>query len=378
MESRTPTFSGYQRQRKTRFSVRFSEICSRLLITLGGIGTIVAIILVCVFLVWVAVPLMFGSKSHSRPTVTTTWKEKPLAVGMDEDQLLGWILLPDGTLVGYRLDNGTQVSSEKLFPELQITAVSPPNRNNQLLLGFEDGTMSLGTIQVEATIVPEEQNKPDLNSISVGIAVIQKNSLMTRRANGQLISLSVKASFDTPMVVSPDKPLRLLDISHRPSGPIIASLAADGILRVSDVYETKNLITGKVTRKLTSGEFNLGKSNQFPDYLFVNGVGDNVYLLWKTGTLRRINIQDIMNPAIVQDLQVVPDRVQVTAAQFLIGKATLLIGDSRGTVSAWFRIRPPGYTQGDASILQNAHKYQASSASVTALATSSRSRILGT
>ena len=86
MESKTPTFSGYQRQRKTRLSVRMGEIFSRLLITLGGIGTIIAIVLVCVFLVWVAVPLFFGSQSTPKPAQKLALTATPLLQGVDSEQ----------------------------------------------------------------------------------------------------------------------------------------------------------------------------------------------------------------------------------------------------------------------------------------------------
>src|SRR6516164_4883099 len=113
MSSAQPHFTGYQRQRKTRMSVRFWEIFSRGLIAGGGIGTIVAIILVAVFLVWVASPLFFGATFQETATYKAPWNQvvgqavpaasnrQPglLQFGTDPDQVLGWALLADGTII---------------------------------------------------------------------------------------------------------------------------------------------------------------------------------------------------------------------------------------------------------------------------------------
>jgi phosphate transport system permease protein len=60
MDAKQP-FAGYRRRRKTRRSVRLGEVLSRLFITVGGIGTILAVAMVGIFLVWVAAPLFGGA-----------------------------------------------------------------------------------------------------------------------------------------------------------------------------------------------------------------------------------------------------------------------------------------------------------------------------
>ena len=51
------TFTGRPRRRRTHSWVRTGDWFARTVITLGGIGTIVAVLLVAVFLLSVAVPL---------------------------------------------------------------------------------------------------------------------------------------------------------------------------------------------------------------------------------------------------------------------------------------------------------------------------------
>ena len=73
------SFTGHPRRRlKTRWSVWLGEILSRLLITVGGIGTIVAVALVCVFLVWVVYPLFLGATARPAGNFLIPAEARPL------------------------------------------------------------------------------------------------------------------------------------------------------------------------------------------------------------------------------------------------------------------------------------------------------------
>ena len=106
MQPRAP-YSGYARRRTTSRLVRVSEVLSRVFITLGGLGTIVAVGTVCVFLVWVVVPLFEGTTVKPAGTVPPPERhDSPLLTGVDQYQVLLWAIFPDGTVVISRLDNG--------------------------------------------------------------------------------------------------------------------------------------------------------------------------------------------------------------------------------------------------------------------------------
>ena len=51
------SFTGRTRRRRTRWAVRAMDKLAHGLIVGGGIGTIVAVSMVCVFLLWVVLPL---------------------------------------------------------------------------------------------------------------------------------------------------------------------------------------------------------------------------------------------------------------------------------------------------------------------------------
>jgi phosphate transport system permease protein len=51
------------------------------------------------------------------------------------------------------------------------------------------------------------------------------------------------------------------------------------------------------------------------------------------------DIVDRNNPFLIEEVNLVGEGVRVTAAQFLVGSRSLIVGGSDGTVSQWFLVR---------------------------------------
>src|SRR5688572_13050372 len=94
-------FSGRRRRMKTSPLVKFGDRCARLLITVGGIGTIVAVLLICVFLVQVVIPLFFSPEMKAEKSVIVSeqnWLDfAPRDVQLLERGDTGWATAPDGS-----------------------------------------------------------------------------------------------------------------------------------------------------------------------------------------------------------------------------------------------------------------------------------------
>src|SRR6187431_2092123 len=113
-----------RRRRETRASVRVAERVAKLLISIGGIGTILAVTLILFFLVWVVAPLFAGAKATSLVAETLpggTERAKGTGfspgphVAVDEHRLLGATLDTDGSLSLWRPDTGALLKRRKLF-----------------------------------------------------------------------------------------------------------------------------------------------------------------------------------------------------------------------------------------------------------------------
>jgi phosphate transport system permease protein len=377
METRKP-FTGHSRRRKTSRFVRFGEVASRLLITVGGIGTIIAVTLVCVFLVWVMYPLFLpASIKEDRSIPHTESAERPLKVGMDENQELGWSLFSDGSLAVFRLDNGRPLDRKSLFGGVAPKAISSVGRGGEIAFGFADGTIQWGRIGFTSRFLQPEESPAEVRDLRVGESAEFESGLVTRTPQGRLWAQRIKIQLEPPIKPEEADAVRLIDLSMNGSDPMISAFTANGKLRTIFMTTRDDLLTGEKVKEQVSGEMVFDPREKPPDHLLLSGAGDSVFLVWDTGQLVRINTQVPENPTIAEEVDLLAqDGLMVTALQFLIGKSTLLVGDSSGRVRAWFRIKPEGARTPDGTILVPAHELAGPKSAVTALAASSQTRMM--
>ena len=148
------------------------------LVAVGGIGTIVAVLLVCVFLVSEVVPLFLPAKVEATnslngaigTTPTATAKVgPPIRLGMDEFGGLGWALFADGRVRCFRLDNGHLLND--LSPEQTklagMTTVALSTDGQQAVFGFRDGKLQVGRIGFETRFVEPAVVPADVRDMAI-------------------------------------------------------------------------------------------------------------------------------------------------------------------------------------------------------------------
>jgi phosphate transport system permease protein len=240
------------------------------------------------------------------------------------------------------------------------------------VVGFQDGSLRTGKINVLARVLEGSDIPPALSALPNNSFQAHENGIAHRNTAGTLRHYQLKAEFDEPIKAPAPGAIALVDLTIRPNGPVIGSLAADGTLRISETTTRENYLTGETVRELNGGSIKIPPRGQLglPTHVLVNGVADSVYLAWKDGHLLRVNTANINKPLIAEEMSLVEAPAKLTALQFMIGKATLISGDSTGRVRAWFRTPAP-----DAKLV-NAHELPVGTAAVSSFAVSSRSRVM--
>jgi len=373
-------FTGRERQLRNRASVKVVDRVSRWLISVGGIGTIVSVLLVGVFLVWVVVPLFLpasvsGATSIDLSAAAGTRAPRHLAV--DEYRLLGWTILDDSTLIVFRLDNGKVLERRRLFTRPVPTAASFTVGSNDVAFGFQDGSVRLGKIDFKTRFLESDEITPELRALKVGGVREREGGLVAKTPEGQFRLQRVTARFEDPIPPRSPVPIVLVDQTITSSGPVYATLTADGKLHINAVEKTHNMMTDEMEVELTSGIVPLDTGTRgLPEFLKVSGLGDSLYVIWPDGHSIRYIVRDPEKPrmAEVRDLEPGPGRI--TCLTWLLGRNTLLTGNDRGELTGWFLTRAEGVTTPEGQVLTAAHRMPAGSAPVTAIASSSRTRLI--
>ncbi len=384
-------FTGYRRAHKTRPGVRIAEIASKSIITIGGIGVIAAVFLVFVFLASVVVPLV--GRSRIEPAVSQSGAGAAADaidrfVLVDEFRVAAAELIDGGrALRHFRIDPGVPdggmlLQELPLFDE-QPTSLTYSDEGGWLAAGFADGTIRLGQVLFETAFFEDDDVPARLRTLAEGEVGVLDDASIQRTPIGQLRRQRLEARIEDSVASGHTGAVLLIDQTVRPVGPVVAMVTDDGLLRVSAVTRRRNILTGRVTSSVRGG------SAAIPDFdrdvplsrVLVGGNANAVYVLWEDGAFVRFDTRDLRQPAVAERGDLLRDGAALTVGRFLLGRETLLIGDSRGRVNTWFRVRDEDAATTDGLLLVTAHTFDGPAtpggpAAVTSIGSSSRKRMI--
>lgn len=349
------SFTGQPRRRVTRRGVRVAERMARLFISIGGLGTIAAVTLILVFLVWVVTPLFLGASldGGSNATLATeAGEEEPLCVGLDEHGKLGWALFGDGVVSAWRASDGEVLERRSLFAPGILSAASLSISGDEITLGFSDGTLRTGTIRCASDEASNPQSAPDSPKLAIRLS--------------------------DPIDTGSQSRIVRVDRSQSGARELLCALDAAGRLVFIEVERRENLLTGEVTT--TSNQHVLPyaplRDAPAPEHLLVSGNGSSVFLAWRNGLLQRYDARDPEQARLAETTSLLGDGGELTSLCFLLGKNTLISGDSRGRIRAWFCTKGSDARTIDGATLVLAHEIAQGGAPIVALAPSARSRVI--
>jgi len=311
------------------------------IITTGGVLVIVAVLGILLFLVVVVVPLFRGAKisePHHVQLFTPEQAAKVLFVELNEYKDAGMALDREGRLIVFVPQTGQIKEQRELLPAgMHVTAFARPLRGGQVAIGFSDGSVRLGSIQFRAGEVDAKIEDP----VRVG---------------------------DTTAAVT------LLDYKITGDRRVFTALKADGDLSWNEVTRKENVLTGEVSQQLNNHKLPFTPAAQPPLFLVQNGQGDQVYIAWSDGTVRRLDLRRIEEPTVAETRNLLDPGAELTDFRFMFGDQSIVASDSKGRVNVWFRVERPNSNTTDGYELVAAHKLLAHDSRVVRTAMSGRDK----
>jgi phosphate transport system permease protein len=346
MQPPPPVAPARPRVRKTTRAVRFVDKLTTTVITGGGIMVIVAVLGIMVFLAAVVVPLFRGAKIGEPIHYQLFTADSPpdlLFIELDEYKTRGMTLDRAGKLTVFDARTGAMIEEQQFLPaDARVTAFARTLRGGQVAFGFADGTVRLGRIRFAADGVESRLEDP----LSAG---------------------------------KPDVPVALLDYKVSDRREVFTALKADGELLWDEVTRRENILTGKVTLRVAKHELPFAPAATPPAFLLQNTQGDQIYIAWRDGTVRRYDLRRIEQPFVAEIVDLVPDAgAELTDLRFMFGDQSLIASDSHGGVNAWFRVERPEAGTADGYQMVVAHRLESHGSGVTATAMSTRDKGLVT
>jgi phosphate transport system permease protein len=347
MSDTTNSFTGRRRSRSTHWSIKFKDRVAKAAITIGGLGTIVAVSTVCLFLISVVIPLFWEPSVEKTGSVRLPVPDGydfnvPVHVATDEYNLMAWSVFPNGTVRKFRLDNGALLDEVSLASEdISLTAWSFPQRDDLAVFGYSDGSVRYANIGFNLRFLELADAPAAYQSLGVWEIATYEKGLVQRTPENQLRYVTLSVELQDPVATGVQEPVVQLDHTGSRHEVSYAAMTSSGRIFVQRARSRRNLLTGATTYRITTGEVAYSAREALPRYLSLTGLGDNLYVIWEDGLLTRFDTRDYSAISLVETVDISPSPgVRVTAIGNMIGKTTLLVGDSEGTVRGWFRVRP--------------------------------------
>ncbi len=375
------SFTGVRRAKHTRWTVRLADVVSRSLITVGGIGTIAAISLVFVFLAWVVVPMFASPTVEGEQTTELAWGEdKLLRVVIDEYRTLGWAINSAGSLIVFRADTGEILQRKPLFSDARMTAASFAVDGPSVAVGFSDGTVRLGKVDFSAELLDVNEHREDirklLEDLPAGGVMPFAGGIAQRMEQGGFRHQKIAVEFDEPIRLG-TSPVMLVDHYADERRTVLSALTAENKLVHTSIRRI-TAIDGTVRlRPSKRRELPFQPRSAAPLKLLLTGLGDGVILAWKDGHAARYDCRGTDEATLAEEVDLIADRdATLTACELLLGRVTVMAGDSKGRLSAWFPTRPEDARTVDGQVLVRAHELPSTAdTAVTSLDMSTRTRM---
>lgn len=348
---------------------------------MGGVATILAVSLVFVFLVAVVIPLF--RPAHVEKVADNALAGPDVAsaatVAVDEYLTIGWALSEAGAVTVFDLATGAPMSSLNILGERSPTAVSAVLDDGQVVFGFADGTVQIARIAFSTQFLDSASLPEAARDLAVGGRVVVEDGVIEHTAEDQYRLQTISATVGEPIEVEAGSAIRLLDMTQKTTGPAVAALTASNTLHISEVTSKTNLLTKKTTTTVRDGKLVLDfpADQPPPSWLKLSGQGDTAYLCWTDGRLVRYDTSRISEPVYADTILIAPEaNARVTALEYLIGKTSLVSGDSHGRLRVWFLTRTQGAKAPDGRVLSMAHEIGPVDSGVVAISASERSRMI--
>ncbi len=421
------TFTGRSRRRKTHPWVKAGDSLARAVITLGGIGTILAVLAVAVFLLAVALPLFqparltserasaaMAAPAAASPSESPSSKrgEAILATGLgaDETGVVAWLFdahavaksgdpAHAGLVRVFSIADGkpllTRTAAECGLARATTITMLPGSI--QAVVGFDDGSFRIGRLGLESTFLSANVLPPAAVALAPGEAGVHEDAIIVRGHTGQYATVRMVTEFDAPASTSLQRPVIDADITMLSGGPLVAAMDAKGQVRVETISSRRNLLTDELVISASGSTIDAKSTDAttdakedaggfVPRFVRVSELGDQLFLVAEDGAARRYEIRDVESPVLMESFDAVPDQLQpgrqkVTCVARVFGGNALAVGDSAGVVRVFFATRAVDAAATDGLQMAVAKVFASVAGSgpdhgITALAPSPRSRLL--
>lgn len=293
------------------------DVVTGYIMAVGGIGVIVAIVLIAFYLLYVVLPMFKSAHIESVASYAipaTKEAGKTLVYAIEEQREVAMRVSDQGEAVFFSADNGEIIKTItfNIPDDVSITSVSTGDQTERTVgLGLSDGS----------------------------VIFFQHEYAVSYPDDKRLITPSINFPFgDQPIQVNPvGEQVNHLSVQYSGDEATFAVLGSNAQINLINIVKEESMLSDdvEITREESSFLIN---STDIVD-LKMDIEQRELYVADTLGNVYFYDISNKTEPRLVQKVRAVDDGVKITAIEFLAGGISILIGDSRGQITQWFPVR---------------------------------------
>jgi phosphate transport system permease protein len=294
------TQSGKHKRRK------LNDVLARYGIAVGGMSVIVAVVLICFYLLWVVLPI-FKPASIELEKDYSWSQEEILHLEVEEYGEIAFGLSSDGGMQFTDIENNSEIATFELPQEQNITAFAQLDLKGMMAVSYENGDIQL----------------------------LQQDYAISYPDNKRKLTPSIKYPFGEDALTFADQQVNILNGKLWEDGLLLVGATEDNQVLTKQFYVEQSFLgEGLELEEANSATIQLGFE---PKFLLATQGPDWLYAIGHSGEMSSYRFES-GNWSLHETKQLTDSGVNVTQANFLLGQISLMVGGSNGVISQWFQV----------------------------------------
>ncbi|MCV2402066.1 ABC transporter permease subunit [Marinomonas sp. C2222] len=279
-------------------------------IAIGGSSVILAVLLICFYLLYEVAPLFMGASIEHKATYSLPAQQEgeSLYLTTEEQAEIGMRVASNGSIVFFSIADGSVIQTVTNPREEKVTGFAVESDTSGLLaFGYEDGK----------------------------VLVTKHNYRISYPDGVRQITPFVEYPYGEDAIQVADFSITNLSFREGEEG---FTLAASGESQSTILKVTKdvNFITEEV--ELTEEQETLPFIENTHS-LLVSGNQRYLYVATESGQVNEFDLRDFSNIRLKDTIQALEGDAQLVSMSYLLGNTSVMLADSSGRVSQWFNVR---------------------------------------
>lgn len=313
-ESLLPSPTQREKLRKSR---GLRDSLSRYGVGAGGMGVIFSLALIFLYLFYETLPLLkpVSVEVNGEYSVQEEDGGAMVHLTLDRFEQIGARFTNTGAITFFDAKNGSAMSREQVpLPEGEIVSSfgRSESRKSLFVFGFSNG--SILPLKVEYAITYPDGRR-----------------LITPKLEYPLGAEPIRFGESETTAYS------ALAVVDGRGGYVVAAGQESGKISMALFSTATNMFTGET--QISREDYLLPSIGKPVRQLLVNESLRNVFAIDDSGQLHHFDIAQRNKPVQVETVDLVPDGVTVTSAEFLVGARSLIVGGSDGSINQWMLVR---------------------------------------